>query len=262
MSNRFVTVFIKDLFILVNKNTIVHISLGPFNSINKTTSDLKKALVNVEMLLNVLIEMYNVSKCCKALQRFNMKSIRAQNKTLFFYVVFKWWAFYTTVQLQTLTTRCFPHHWSVRIEGCIIHHQTDTSWGELWYFSSLSLKWRVCFRQIQTLICLPPLLSVLTVQSCRLNDINQAKSESGVLMKHSLWTLTRSAQMLRWCRCLVCVVEQRFVFMDSLNCSVFTISAWDCARIVMLSFSSTVLCCITFSRYYRPSLVILVYYTL
>ncbi len=66
MSNRFVTVFIKDLLILVNKNTIVHVSSGPFNSINKTTSDLK-ALVNVEMLLNVLIEMYNVSKCCKAL---------------------------------------------------------------------------------------------------------------------------------------------------------------------------------------------------
>lgn len=37
---------------------------------------------------------------------------------------------------------------------------------------------RVCFCQIQKLICLPPLLSVLTVQSCRLNDINQAKSES------------------------------------------------------------------------------------
>ncbi len=150
-----------------------------------------------------------------------MKSIRAQNKTLFLYVVFKWWAFYTTVQLQTLTTRCFPHHWSVRIEGCIIHHQTDTSWGELWYFSSLSLKWRVCFRQIQTLICLPPLLSVLTVQSCRLNDINQAKSESGVLMKHSLWMLTRSA--LRCCAGVdvSCVLWSRGLFLWTVWTAVF-----------------------------------------
>lgn len=195
--------------------------------------------------------MYDVSKCCKALPCFNMKYISAQNKTM----VFKCWACYPAVQLQTLATRCFPHHWSVRIEGTI-HHQTDTSWAELWYFSSLmSLNWRMCFRQI----CLRPLRVFLLCNHVGLMTLIRP-NQSGT-RDELLYDLLWDAALLSMSR--VCCGAVCFYGPFELRCfyNSHWWSAWDCAHIVMLSFSSTVLWCITFSRYYRPSLVILVYYT-
>lgn len=77
------------------------------------------------------------------------------------------------------------------------------------------------------------------MQSCRLNDINQAKSETGDLEWRPDEALVMNAyticsEMLSWCLCLVCVVEQRFVFMDSLNCSVFTIVIGEALETVVI----------------------------
>ncbi len=123
------------------------------------------------------------------------------------------------------STRCFPHHWSVQIEACPLLSAHPSSHGHILSSTLILMKGRVCFRQIQKLMCLPPLRVLLLCNHvCSMTLIRAAL------------VITIRSETLRWCRCLeVC-------FMDRLNCAVFTIVIGEALETVhTLSFSSTVL---------------------
>ncbi len=114
----------------------------------------------------------------------------------------------------TLSTRCFPHHWSVQIEACPLLSAHPSSHGHILSSTLILMKGR---------LCLPPLRVLLLCNHvCSMTLIRP--NQSGTRDHDPLW----AAALVSMSRGLFYGPFELRCFYDS-----HWWSAWDCAHIVI-----------------------------